>query len=196
MIFAVAGTLAQVSPEWVVIETLGGVSYQIGVHKRLQPPAVGAPLKLWTYHLIREEQVLLYGFADLGEREVFAQLLAVSGVGPRLALALLETFGAAELVHTILKGNSRALALTPGVGPKTAQRIILELQSRLEKWQERTGGVATGGVPLANEEVQLALLALGYTPQQIKAALSQAKLEPDAPIEQWIRACISFLSRS
>jgi len=195
VIFAVAGTLTQVMSEGLVLETAGGVSYQIHVHKRLTLPAVGDAYKLWTYLVVREDQQTLYGFSDLGEREVFGHLLSVSGVGPRLALALLETLGAAELVQAVLKDNSRVLALTSGVGPKTAQRIVLDLKGRLEKWQERTGGVMTAASPVANEEVYLALSALGFTAQQVNQALTQVRLEPQAPTEQWIRACIQFLSR-
>ncbi len=194
MIFAVAGTLTQITADGVVLETASGLSYLVAVHRRLALPALGQVVKLWTVHLIREEQVLLYGFLDLSEREVFGQLLAVSGVGPRLALALLETLGASELVTAILKENSRALALTPGVGVKTAQRIVLELRSRLEKWQERTGGVVLSGTNPVREEVQLALLALGYSPQEVAHALSHVNLETNAPTEDWLRACIGYLT--
>ncbi len=195
MIFALQGILVQVGPDWVALETSGGVTYQIVVAKRLNVPPLGEPLKLWTYYIVREDQAALYGFSDFSEREVFSQLLAVSGVGPRLALALIETLGAAEVVQAILKNNSRALALTPGVGPKMAQRIVLELTTRLQKWQEQTGGVIRGSAGVAPEEVQFALLALGYNPQEVGQALSQLDLSSDSPAEVWIRSAITFLSR-
>jgi len=191
VIFAVTGTLTQAIPEWLVVETPGGVSYQIFVHGGFKAPALGECCKVWTFQVLREDQVTLYGFGDLEEREIFGQLLAVSGVGPRLALALLETLGPAELVQAILKENSRALSLTPGVGLKTAQRIILDLKSRLEKWSQRPM-VSTS--PVADDEVYLALAALGFTAQEINQALAQLRLDPKAPPEQWIKACIQFLS--
>jgi len=191
VIFAVAGTLTQAMPEWLVVETPGGVSYQILIHRGFKAPGLGETCKVWTYQVLREDLVALYGFGDLVEREVFGQLLAVSGVGPRLALALLETLGPAELVQAILKENSRALSLTPGVGLKTAQRIILDLKSRFEKWSQGPSA-ATGAV--ADDEVYLALSALGFTAQEINQALAHLRLDPKAPTEQWIKACIQYLS--
>jgi len=192
MIFAISGILTHVTPEGLVLETASGVSYLIATHKRANPLQIGAPLKLWTLQVIREEQIFLYGFADLGERELFIQLLTVSGVGPRLALALLENLGASSLINAVLKANSRALTLTPGVGTKTAQRIVLELQGKFEKLPNRPALT----VDAPQEEVYQALLALGYSGGEINQALQGVQLSSENPPADWIRACIQFLSRS
>jgi holliday junction DNA helicase RuvA len=146
----------------------------------------------------REDSMTLYGFLEEQERELFTLLTSVSGVGPRLALALLDTLGAMELVQAVVRENFRALALTPGVGSKTAQRITLELKSKMEKFRQEAGlGVATGVSiqPQVYEEAQMALLALGFSPKEVAQALQQVSGQnPGSAAEEWIRSAIAWLS--
>jgi holliday junction DNA helicase RuvA len=203
MIAFVYGTLVSASTresqQWVVVD-VQGVGYQVWTHSRALAllPAVGSPLKMHTVLVPREDSMTLYGFLEEQERELFTLLTSVSGVGPRLALALLDTLGAMELVQAVVRENFRALALTPGVGSKTAQRITLELKSKMEKFRQEAGlGVATGVSiqPQVYEEAQMALLALGFSPKEVAQALQQVSGQnPGSAAEEWIRSAIAWLS--
>jgi Holliday junction DNA helicase RuvA len=203
MIAFVYGMLVSASTregqQWVVVD-VQGVGYQVWTHSRALAllPAVGSPLKMHTVLLPREDSITLYGFLEEQERELFTLLTSVSGVGPRLALALLDTLGAMELVQAVVRENFRALALTPGVGSKTAQRITLELKSKMEKFRQEAGlGVATGVSiqPQVYEEAQMALLALGFSPKEVAQALQQVSGQnPGSAAEEWIRSAITWLS--
>jgi holliday junction DNA helicase RuvA len=203
MIAFVYGTLVSASTresqQWVVVD-VQGVGYQVWTHSRALAllPAVGSPLKMHTVLVPREDSMTLYGFLEEQERELFTLLTSVSGVGPRLALALLDTLGPMELVQAVVRENFRALALTPGVGSKTAQRITLELKSKMEKFRQEAGlGVATGVSiqPQVYEEAQMALLALGFSPKEVAQALQQVSGQnPGSAAEEWIRSAIAWLS--
>jgi holliday junction DNA helicase RuvA len=187
------------SQQWVVVD-VQGVGYQVWTHGRAlaQLPNLGSPLKMHTVLVPREDSMTLYGFLEEQERELFTLLTSVSGVGPRLALALLDTLGAMELVQAVVRENFRALALTPGVGSKTAQRITLELKSKMEKFRQEAGlGVASGVSvqPQVYEEAQMALLALGFSPKEVAQALQEVSGQnPGSAAEEWIRASIAWLS--
>jgi holliday junction DNA helicase RuvA len=187
------------SQQWVVVD-VQGVGYQVWTHSRAlaQLPNLGSPLKMHTVLVPREDSMTLYGFLEEQERELFTLLTSVSGVGPRLALALLDTLGAMELVQAVVRENFRALALTPGVGSKTAQRITLELKSKMEKFRQEAGlGVASGVSvqPQVYEEAQMALLALGFSPKEVAQALQEVSGQnPGSAAEEWIRSSIAWLS--
>jgi Holliday junction DNA helicase RuvA len=187
------------SQQWVVID-VQGVGYQVWTHSRAlaQLPNLGSLLKMHTVLVPREDSMTLYGFLEEQERELFTLLTSVSGVGSRLALALLDTLGAMELVQAVIRENFRALALTPGVGSKTAQRITLELKSKMEKFHQEAGlGVASGVSvqPQIYEEAQMALLALGFSPKEVAQALQEVSGQnPGSAAEEWIRSAIAWLS--
>ena len=154
---------------------VNGVGYSARIHQRTlkQLPPVGNSLQLFTHLAVRDTEMLLYGFDSAAERDLFTELIAVSGVGPALALALLGTLSLEDLVQAVITENVRILSLTPGVGKKTAQRLVLELKTRLSAWRQ-TSDVpiqATGIPPSVTGEVELALLALGYTPTEAMQAL-------------------------
>ncbi|MGA7954659.1 MAG: Holliday junction branch migration protein RuvA [Gloeobacterales cyanobacterium] len=187
------------SQQWVVVD-VQGVGYQVWTHSRAldQLPNLGSLLKMHTVLVPREDSMTLYGFLEEQERELFTLLTSVSGVGPRLALALLDTLGAMELVQAVVRENFRALALTPGVGSKTAQRITLELKSKMEKFRQEAGLGVSSGVsvqPQVYEEAQMALLALGFSPKEVAQALQQVSGQnPGSAAEEWIRSSIAWLS--
>ncbi|MEO1131905.1 MAG: Holliday junction branch migration protein RuvA, partial [Cyanobacteria bacterium J06639_1] len=145
-------------------------------------------------------------FGTPAERDVFVELIGVSGVGPSLGLALLSTLSLSELIQAIVTENARVLSLTPGVGTKTARRLALELKSKMAAWREDAGvSVATAGGPpvAAAAEVEMALLALGYTPNQVAKAIhavGQAgelgSVNTNDSVEIWLRAAIAHLSAS
>ncbi|MGH8000285.1 MAG: Holliday junction branch migration protein RuvA [Brasilonema sp.] len=181
---------------------VNGIGYDLQIPARLaqQLPNSGSEVQIFTHYQVREEVPMLYGFGSPGERDVFRHLLGVSGVGAALAIALLDTLELPELVQTIITGNIQLLIQAPGVGKKIAERICLELKTKLVEWRKTAGFfVATGGPALGIlEEVQMTLLALGYTANEVSHALHVVSedigLPKDAYVEEWIKQAIAHLS--
>lgn len=181
---------------------VNNIGYDLQIPSRwLQElPAIGELVQVFTHLQVREEQWLLYGFASAAERDLFRQLLAVSGIGPQLALNLLDTLGAQELVQAIVTSNIRQLTKAPGVGNKTAERIALELKTKMAEWHKLCALPVSTGMPQAvQEDVEITLLALGYTNDEISEALTALRSDPNllktADVEAWIRASIAWLTR-
>lgn len=180
------------------------IGYDLQVVARLlsQLPPLGEPLQLFTHLQVREDQMVLLGFSSREERDLFRQLVSVSGIGPQMAMALIDTLGPEELVQAVISGNTRLISRAPGVGGKTAERIVLELKNKLLEWRQQSGLVLTpsGGlaVPI-QEDVEMTLLALGYTSGEIVQALQavgrSTPLNKSADPEAWVREAIAWLSR-
>jgi Holliday junction DNA helicase RuvA len=176
VISAVRGTLLSKTGDRVVLETAGGVSYEIavplGALERL--PTEGRAAELKTVLVVREDGWALYGFDQELERIVFQRLLGATGIGPRLALALVSTLGGARVVAAIREGDVAALCTVPGIGKKTADRMVVELKDRVRDLA-LPEAVPSRGVP-AEQAVQ-ALMNLGYGPadadRAVRAVLSQ-----------------------
>jgi Holliday junction DNA helicase RuvA len=207
MIGYLKGTIANIQKHGnrvVLTLDVNQVGYDVQIVPRLlmQLPAMGELVQIFTHLQLREDQMTLFGFGTVAERDLFRQLVSVSGVGPQLAVALLDTLGLQDLVQAIVAGNTRALAKTPGVGSKTAERIALELRSKLAEWRQQAGVIpvpAAGPALSIQEDVEMTLLALGYTNSEIAQALeavgqSTALSKREDP-EEWIREAIVWLSR-
>ena len=180
------------------------VGYELQIPPRMVAdlPTIGESVKIFSHLHVREDQMVLFGFLSLAERDLFRQLVAVSGIGNQLAIALLDTLGLQELVQAIVSSNTRLLTRTPGVGPKTAERISLELRSKLAEWRSQAGiTTAPDASPIGSvqEDVEMTLLALGYSTSEIVQALQavgQSKaLSKSDNTEDWIREAIAWLSR-
>jgi Holliday junction DNA helicase RuvA len=207
MIGYLKGTIAGIQKSGTrVILTLdvNQVGYDVQIVPRLvqELPAIGAFTQIYTHLNVREDQMVLFGFGSAAERDLFRQLVSVSGIGPQLAVALLDTLGLQGLVQAIVSGNTRTLSRTPGVGTKTAERIALELKTKLAEWRLEAGVVATpaAGPALAiQEDVEMTLVALGYTSSEIAKALQavgqSTALAKNADAGEWIRQAISWLSQ-
>ena len=145
--------------------------------------------------------LVLFGFGSRAERDVFRLLTSVSGIGPQMGMALLDTLGINELIQSVVNGNARVLTRTPGGGNKTAERIILELKTKLSDWRQHSGIVAptSGPVSAVQEDVEMMLVALGYTNSEISKALvavgNSSTLNKSDNTEDWIREAIAWLSR-
>lgn len=181
------------------------VGYDVQITSRLLAdlPPIKEPLQVYCHLQIRDEQPVIFGFANRSERDVFRQLVSVSGIGPQMAMALLDTLGLQDLIQAVVSSNVRLISQTPGVGKKTAERLILELKTKLAEWRQQSGLViAPGGGPIANvqEEVEMTLLALGYTNSEIMKALEavgrNTTLAKTSDTEDWIREAIAWLSRA
>lgn len=188
----------------IVTLEVNQIGYDVQVVPRMLPnlPPLGEPVQIFTHLQVREDQMSLLGFSSRDERDLFRQLVSVSGIGPQMALALLDTLGVEELVQAITANNTRLLSRTPGVGGKTAERIVLELKNKLLEWQQQAGIALapTGGPTISiQEEVEVTLLALGYSNSEIVQALQavgrNTTLSKSADPEAWVREAIAWLSR-
>jgi holliday junction DNA helicase RuvA len=187
----------------LVILEVQGIGYELQIPNRVGGQLTpGQPGQLFTHLQIREDQWTLFGFGTAAERDLFRQLISVSGIGAQLGIALLDSFNLPDLVQAIVSGNTKLLTRTPGVGSKTAERIALELKAKLAEWRGQAG-IATlpnaGPVSKVQEDVEMTLLALGYDHQEIAQALQavgqRTALAKNADTEDWIREAISWLSR-
>ena len=186
-----------------LILDVNNIGYEVQIVPRLlaKLPATGETMQIFTHYHVREDQVSLFGFAQMAERDLFRQLISVSGIGTQLAIALLDTLELPNLVQAIVNSNTKLLAKTPGVGPKTAERIALELKTKLAEWRQTAGldQVTTTGIqPAIQEEVEITLLALGYTPEEVINALNNISKNPQlakkSDPDEWIREAIAWLS--
>ena len=182
------GVLQEHSPGRVVLY-VGGVGFELQVPTNLLPQAgVGDTLELYTHLVLRDESAALYGFGSKEERGLFQTLIGVSGVGPRVALALLSTTPADELSHAISSGNVSVLAQAAGVGKKLASRIVLELKGKLV--------VEAPGMSSPDDaQVTEALVGLGYTQAEAAAAAANLKWPVGTPVEERVRTALQYFAQ-
>ena len=164
MIAHIRGTLTEKDPARVVLEA-AGVGYEVFIplstYDRL--PHTGEETKLLTVHVVREDDEILFGFATSAEREMFAKLTTVSGVGPRIALAILSGLTVGDLGLAITSGNAKRIASVKGVGKKTAEKICVELKDKVSAIEAlATAGKTTGGDRAYLRDAILALCSLGF----------------------------------
>jgi len=186
------GILLEKQPPMIALE-VQGVAYELDVPMSTlyQLPATGNKTTLFTHLVVREDAHLLYGFATDEERQLFRQLLRVSGVGARTALAVLSGLSVPELHQTVAMQDTSRLTRVPGIGKKTAERLMLELKDRLSG-TIRTEDAAVG--PNARGDALRALLALGYSEKEANAALSNVSTE--LSVSEAIRHALKQLSKS
>jgi Holliday junction DNA helicase RuvA len=186
MIGWLSGTVRELDPAGLVLLDTGGIGYDISVNlQTLCKLKQGQPAELSIHTYVREDQITLFGFSNNSERSMFRKLTSVSGIGARMALNLMSGMAADDLVTAIENADDLAIARTPGIGKKTAQRLILELQGKLDM---SSSSVSPAGN--RNDDVRSALLNLGYKPVQVDAALK--KVEP-ADFEAMFRAALKAL---
>jgi len=183
------------------------VGYEVQIPSRLGRELeenASETTQVFTHQQIREDAIVLYGFGTAAERDLFRKIVAVNGVGMPLAITLIDTLGLQELVEAIVTENIKLLAKTPGVGKKTAERISLELKTKLAQWRTEAGLVEKANDSVSpnseiREEVEMTLLALGYSNQEIEQALSvisqDSLLAKNPHPEDWIRSAIAWLSQ-
>jgi Holliday junction DNA helicase RuvA len=186
----IRGTLLEKSPPQVLVEA-GGVGYEIDVPmSTFYPlPALGAQVTLLTHLVVREDAHLLYGFLTAGERATFRQLVKISGVGPRTALAILSGLSVDELAQAVAAQQSGRLVKVPGIGKKTAERLLLELKGKLAP----DLGTATAPASDAQADIVQALVALGYSERDANAALKG--LPADVGVADGIKTALKALAR-
>ncbi len=196
MIASVEGTVGAVAFDSVVIE-VGGLGYQVFASPAILASAVpGGRLKLHTYHLVREDQQALYGFRSADELGFFTLLLTVTGVGPKVALAIVGSRPTADLQLAIMTQDQAVLVSIPGIGKKLAERIIFELKEKVT-----AAGVAAAGTSIAGEasegEIVAALQALGYSLGEAREAsrVALADVGVASTLEERVKAALRSLVR-
>ncbi len=186
MIYRLRGTLVERDTEGVVLD-VGGVGYLIHATRRAARKAEGgAEVVLETHLHVREDALQLYGFAEAGERTLFEQLLAVSGVGPKVALAIVSGYAPAELRRAIVREDAALFETIPGIGRKTAQRVVLELKEKMAPLV----AVPAGGTAEPDPHVVArdALVELGYSATEAEQRL--AATDPDLPAAERVRQAL------
>ena len=197
----IKGELAEINTDHIVIEA-GGIGYQVFISLQTFDylPSVGENLKIYTYLYLREDAMILYGFLTKDDLELFKLLISVSGIGPKGGLAILSTLEADDLRFAILSGDAKAISKAPGVGGKTAQRVILELKDKLnleDAFEAKTEHVqknaAAAGGSVKNDAV-MALTALGYSSTESLKAVSAVEITEDMDVEEVLKAALKHLS--
>ena len=190
MIGSLRGTVLEYSPAGEVVVEVGGVGYRVLVPTGTAGLRPGDPAFLFTHLHVREDALILYGFPTRDARDTFETLLGATGVGPKLALAICSVHGPAALRQLVLDGDVDSLTLVPGVGKRTAQRLLLELQARLEV-AARTAADGDRDAPV-RRQVRDALAGLGYGPDEVRDALTG--LDGDESAEQLLRDALRRLA--
>jgi Holliday junction DNA helicase RuvA len=182
MIGSLRGAVLERTNDTSVLVEVGGVGYVVTVTPRtlaeLEP---GSPVFLYVHHHIREDAQTLYGFRQRDERSTFEVLIATHGIGPALAIAILGTHAPSALVDIVATSDLGALTLVPGVGKKTAERLLVELRNRLNlPMLDPVGAGAGGGGGTVVGDVREALTGLGYGPDEVRDALRELPASADA----------------
>ncbi len=188
LIARLKGVALERGPDWLLVD-VGGIGLRVyGASGTLAQARPGAQVTLHTHLIVREDDMILYGFSDAEEQRFFEILIAVNGVGPKAALAMLSVMAVKELTYAIASGNAAALARAPGVGPKLAGRIVLDLRDKL-----------VAGVPAAlpgkESEVVSALVGLGYSQTEALEAVGKSELPSDSPVEERVRLALGYFAR-
>jgi Holliday junction DNA helicase RuvA len=192
MIARLSGSLLEKSPPSVLID-VAGVGYQVDVPMSTfyVLPEIGARVSLFTRLIVREDAHLLYGFLTAGEREAFDQLIRISGVGPRTALAVLSGLSVTDLTQAVALQESARLLKVPGIGRKTAERLLLELKGRLADALPGAGGSSAVD---ASGDILRALLALGYSEREASTAVRA--LPAGLAVSEGIRQTLRSLGKA
>ncbi|HEY5679586.1 MAG TPA: Holliday junction branch migration protein RuvA [Pseudomonadales bacterium] len=195
MIGRIQGQLVEVA-ENVILVNAGGICYEVELTSTAlgRLPGADAPVDLFTHFLVREDAQLLYGFASRDERDLFRALIRITGVGPKLALALISSIPLADLARAVQTNDVALLTRVPGVGRKTAERLLVELKDRLADIVV----VAEAGIPARGgksaEEAEEVLVALGYKPQEAQRVVSDVLAEGSASTEEIVRAALRHIA--
>mgnify|MGYP001818265139 FL=1 len=202
MIGTIRGKLVQKHPPDILVD-VGGVGYEIQVPMTtlFQLPELGAEVALVTHFVVREDAQLLYGFIDERDRALFRQLIKVTGVGPKLALTILSGMDSASFARCVQRDDISSLVALPGVGKKTAERLLVEMRDKLQDWLgqvDATGGQAGVGVSLPPvtdrvADAESALIALGYKPAEASKAVAAVNDESVGDSEELIRRALKSM---
>ena len=191
MIGRLHGKLIEKTPPQVLVD-VGGVGYEVDVPMSTfcNLPAEGSEITLLTHFIVREDAQLLYGFATAAERQTFRALIRISGVGPRIALAVLSGMSTQDLADAVEQGNATLLTRVPGIGKKTADRLVLELKGKLAG---NAFAPAGGAASAAQADILSALMALGFSEREVQGSVRA--LPAEVTVSEGIRLALKALAR-
>lgn len=200
----IKGTLEEITEDNIVVEA-GGIGYNVKVSTATAQllPGLGNEVKIYTYTLVREEAFSLYGFLTRDDLEIFKKLITVNGIGPKGGLAILSVMSADDLRIAVLSGDAKAIARAPGIGSKTAERVILDLRDKisLEDTLKNIGGAPAssaaspdGAVDNAMiKEAVEALTALGYSATDAASAVRKAEITEGMTVEALLKSALKHI---
>ena len=191
MIGRLNGMLADKNPPQLLVDC-GGVGYEVHVPMSTfyNLPAIGDKVSLLTHFVVREDAQMLYGFGTAGEREAFRQLIKISGVGPRTALSVLSGMSVGDIALAVTAQDAGRLVKVPGIGKKTAERLLLELKGKLGA---DMGGSSLGATSDAQTDILQALVALGYSDKEASASVKV--LPKDVGVSEGIKLALKALAK-
>lgn len=200
MIAYIRGVLADIDQATIIIDNNGlGYSVNSSMHTVDLLPAIGSEVKLFTKLIPKEDSITLYGFLDKEELSMFELLLSVSGIGPKGAQAVLSSLTPEDIRFAVAGGDSKAFAKVPGVGKKTAERIIVDLKDKVDvvdafESKLSSGSAVKSAAPSVREEVLEALVALGYSPSNAARALDKMTITESTSTEQLLSDTLKQMS--
>ncbi|MBD5475880.1 MAG: Holliday junction branch migration protein RuvA [Lachnospiraceae bacterium] len=202
------GTLEEITEDNIVIE-VGNIGYNVKVSTTTADllPGIGNEIKIYTYTLVREDTFSLYGFLTRDDLEIFKKLITVNGIGPKGGLAILSVMNADALRFAIMAGDAKAIAKAPGVGNKTAERVILDLRDKISLEDTlrglgepssaalHGGTLSGGGSPdnIMKKEAIEALVALGYSASDATTAVKKVEVTEDTTVESILKAALKYM---
>ena len=197
------GTLEEIAEDAVVVE-VGNIGYNVRVSATTTQglPGIGSEVKIYTYTLVREDAFTLYGFLTKDDLEIFNKLITVNGIGPKGGLAILSVMNADALRFAIMAGDAKSIAKAPGVGNKTAERVILDLRDKISLEDTLLGlgepvvtaSAAGGGADnVTKREAIEALVALGYSASDATNAVKRVEVDENSTVEGILKAALKFM---
>lgn len=198
----IKGELAEINTDHIVID-VNGIGYMIYISSQALDylPAIGETIKVHTYLYMREDAMILYGFLTKDELEIFKLLITVSGIGPKGGLAILSTLSADDLRFAVLSGDSKTIAKAPGVGSKTAQRVIIDLKDKLsledafeKKLEHENEKINIASNSQVKNDAVMALNALGYSSSESLKAVSKVEITEEMDVEDVLKAALKHMS--
>ena len=198
----IKGELAEVNTDHIVID-VGGIGYMIYIPAQSLNylPGIGEMIKVHTYLYMREDAMILYGFLTKDDLEMFKLLITVSGIGPKGGLAVLSTLSSDDLRFAVLSGDSKAISKAPGIGSKTAQRVIIDLKDKLsledafeKKLEHENEKINVSSNSQVKNDAVMALNALGYSSTESLKAVSKVEITDDMDVEDVLKAALKHMS--
>lgn len=200
------GTLEEIAEDNIVVEVANiGYNVKVSTTTTEELPGIGSEVKIYTYTLVREDTFSLYGFLTRDDLEIFKKLITVNGIGPKGGLAILSVMNADALRFAIMAGDAKSIAKAPGVGNKTAERVILDLRDKISLEDtlhglggsvENAGSTLTGGAGTDNmmrKEAIEALVALGYSASDATSAVKKVEVTEDTTVESILKAALKHM---
>ncbi len=199
------GTLEEITEDAIVVE-VGNIGYNIRVSTTTADllPGIGSEVKIYTYTMVREDAFTLYGFLSRDDLEIFKKLITVNGIGPKGGLAILSVMNADALRFAIMAGDAKSIAKAPGVGNKTAERVILDLRDKISLEDTLLGlgepTVTSGGAAVGagtdnvmKREAIEALVALGYSASDATNAVKKVEVDETSTVEGILKSALKFM---